>query len=148
MHGAPLPDQASLHAQLRNAGLKCTPHRTHLLARLARQVRPTSALELAASTGIDTATVYRALDAFEEHGLVRRTDLRHGHADYEYLRDDTHHHHVICTRCGDIEAVASCPALPAAKDVLQHSSKFSTVENHTLEFFGVCRMCDTTSSRV
>ena len=43
--------------------------------------------------------MFRALELFEELGLVERIDLPNGEHAYVVCQP-AHHHHVVCTRCG------------------------------------------------
>ncbi len=88
---------------------------------------------------LNETTLYRALEAFADAGLVRRVDLHHGHAHYELQK--THHHHLVCVNCGAIEDVAACAVEPMEKVALRSSRKFASIMSHDLEFFGTCTAC-------
>ena len=129
---------------LRESGLKATPRRIYLLSLLAKANKPLSAHEFkdAWRQGkTDVVTLYRALEALASAGIVRRVDLQHGHTDYELVVSGEHHHHLVCTECGTIEDIEGCPAKSIEKRALAESSKFSSLQQHSLEFFGVCNIC-------
>ena len=129
---------------LRKQGLKVTPQRLQLISLLAQLKKPMSAHEIKAKWAvgtIDTVTLYRALDALVDTSIVRRVHLQHGHADYELIVRGEHHHHLVCTHCGTLEDVAGCPAGNMEKSALKNSSKFASLREHSLEFFGTCRTC-------
>ncbi|TVQ63356.1 MAG: transcriptional repressor, partial [Phycisphaerales bacterium] len=66
-----------LQQRLRHAGLRATGARTAVLRALAGAGGPASAHDLAQRIGpraADRVTVYRALNAFVEHGLAHRMD--------------------------------------------------------------------------
>ena len=62
------------------------------LYHLARQIQPR----------ISLSTVYRALDMFEELGLVRVLHLEGEHHRYEIAEKGDEHHHMICLGCGRV----------------------------------------------
>lgn len=87
---------------------------------------------------IGIATVYRTLELFTTHGIVRKLDFGVGPSHYEFApsRD---HHHLICLNCGRIYEV---------KDVLCFELEKSISYNHdfeitasSLRFFGYCSNC-------
>ena len=49
--------------------------------------------------GIGRATVFRALELFQELGVIERIDLPSGEHAYVVCEPE-HHHHVICSNCG------------------------------------------------
>ena len=126
---------------LREAGFRATFGRLALLEALEKAKRPVTVGELARELRkhLDQVTAYRALEAFEEKGIVRRIDLGHDHAHYE-LTEGKHHHHVVCDSCGKMEDVEV-----AEKDIehaaLRTARDFKSIRAHSLEFFGMCRAC-------
>ncbi len=133
------------HADLLRAhGLKMTPKRLQLLSILARIKRPLSVPEILknwSQDGTDVVTLYRALEALTAASIVRRVNLQHGHADYELVTPGKHHHHLVCTDCGTIENIKGCPGDRTEKSVLRKSTRFSSIREHSFEFFGTCRAC-------
>jgi Fe2+ or Zn2+ uptake regulation protein len=129
---------------LRSNNLKATPRRMYLLSLLEKAKIPLSAHELKAmwkQGETNVVTLYRALEALAVSGIVRRVDVQHGHTDYELVVSGEHHHHLVCTGCGTIEDVEGCPAKSIEKRALKDSSKFSSLQEHSLEFFGTCNKC-------
>jgi len=126
---------------LQASGSKITPRRLALLAILKKANKPLSVEELAKALSgrMDRVTVYRALDALSAAGSVRRIDVGHAHAHYELTGE--HHHHLICKSCGRIEDVSECPGANLEKRALQTSKHFGRIEDHALEFFGLCNAC-------
>lgn len=137
-------DQRDFSAALRRCGLKITPGRVALLKLLARERKPLSVQKIVRRLGaglFDQATVYRSLNAMTHAELIRRIDLRHGHAHYE-LADSTDHHHVVCVECNRIEDVTQCNLSKMTQSALRQSG-FAEIRQHSLEFFGVCQKCRT-----
>lgn len=134
---------ASPRDVLKSAGYKATPGRIALLAVLSTVQKPLSAHTLAAQLHreMNQATVYRALEALVERGVLRRVDFGHAHAHYELAQADNHHHHLICKRCGVVEDVSDCGFEALEKTVLKKSKKFGRITAHSFEFFGLCSAC-------
>ena len=129
--------------RLKESGSKATLGRVALLQAIFEAQKPQSPAQLAKQLGrsLNTATVYRALEALTKQGLLRRIDLGHAHAHYELSETGRHHHHLICKDCGVIEDVEICQPKQIEKDVLRQSKKFSAIASHSLEFFGQCKQC-------
>ena len=127
---------------LRKSGYKATPARIAILSLLKKSRNPLSAQEIIelVPKGVDQATVYRTLKSLKTKGVVRQIDLRHNHAHYE-LTDIADHHHLICTRCGRIEDVHQCGVEEMQTAILRNAKHFSEIQQHTLEFYGVCKVC-------
>lgn len=126
---------------LKSAGLAATRQRVALLEALRQVAQPCSVDTLARMLKgkLNTTTIYRGLDQLVSARLVRRLDLGRNHALYEVA--DAHHHHLVCRDCGLVEDVTTCVPHGLSAQVLQRSQAFSEVEDHALEFFGVCNSC-------
>lgn len=132
-----------LKSTLRAAGHKATPARVAILRTLAAAKRPMNITAMRNSLGeirTDQATVYRSLEALEASGLIRRVDLRHGHAHYELVGQDDHHH-LVCLVCGLVEDFTGCGIDAVIKKTLRQSKQFANVDEHALELFGLCKTC-------
>ena len=128
---------------LRAKGYKVTQSRLSVLEIFSRYHSPLRAEDVfryIKKTKIDGATIYRTLKSFEESGILKRIDLRGDSAYFEL--NNHHHHHLVCKKCGDIEDVDVCEIDKLNDKVLKNSSKFKVVLEHSLEFFGVCKMCN------
>jgi len=143
MHRKSVQDDKGYFANLlRQAGYKATAGRIGLLKLLKNSGKPLSIQELAkklSEVKIDQATIYRVLTVLEEIGVVRQVNLLHGHADYEFVREDDHHH-LICTKCRRVEDVAGCDD-GVTRQVLRRSTNFAAITQHSFEFFGICKSC-------
>ena len=88
--------------------------------------------------GISRATLFRALDLLTELGIVERIDLPSGeHAYVACAR--SHHHHVVCSRCGRTTEVADHGLAEAGAAMARESGY--RIDMHRLELFGYCRHC-------
>lgn len=125
---------------LHRSGLRATPQRLAFLSVLHNGSKPQSVEELThAARGVfDLATGYRIADAFVTARIARRIELSQGRALYEIFGE--HHHHAVCTRCGNIEDIHAC--LPSGIDErVRKASSFYRIDDHQLEFFGICMAC-------
>jgi Fur family ferric uptake transcriptional regulator len=87
---------------------------------------------------IGLTTVYRTLQALAEADEI--DVMRPPGGEHLYRRcSDTHHHHLVCRRCGATVEVEG-PAVESwtTKVAAQHG--YSDV-SHTLELFGTCAGC-------
>jgi len=99
-------DPGDAAAALRGAGYRVTPQRLVIHRTLVGLGRHVGAEELLDAVGrqlpnVSLPTVYSALDALEDAGLVRRVSAGQGHALYDARPAD--HHHLVCRRCGAVE---------------------------------------------
>lgn len=90
---------------------------------------------------IHTSTIYRALKALVELGVVRRVDLGTRSARFEYVDAAHHHHHLVCIKCGTVEDVSVCLPRKTLASVLSRTD-FAKLVEHRLEFSGVCKSCE------
>jgi Fe2+ or Zn2+ uptake regulation protein len=88
---------------------------------------------------INLTTVYRTLHSLEKADVLKRVDLHTDSVLYELPTH--HHHHIVCTLCGLIEAFDECGMDSLVGNVVNDSKKFSTVQDHSLELFGICNAC-------
>lgn len=127
---------------LRSVGLRATSQRVKMVDILRYKHRPTSVEELVTfgKRAFDTTTAYRTLETLLKHGIVRKMDLDRNHALYELAED--HHHHAVCVSCGIIQDVSMCIS-PSLDEKVRTVVRFSRIDSHALEFFGVCKACAT-----
>jgi Fur family ferric uptake transcriptional regulator len=88
---------------------------------------------------VGIATVYRALDLLQERGLVQKIELGAGKAHYEPIRTETHHHHLVCDRCGRVDAFND-DALESTLQRLESESDY-VVARHDVLLRGTCDEC-------
>lgn len=127
---------------LRQKGLKATASRIAILAIFGERCAPVTAEEvflLLKRQKVNQVTVYRTFETFLRKKLIKRVDLRKDAVCYE-LADD-HHHHIVCTSCGILEEFVLCNIDKVSREVLKKSRKFRNIQEHSLEFFGICQSC-------
>jgi Fe2+ or Zn2+ uptake regulation protein len=110
-------DSAQAAAALRAAGYRVTPQRLVIhstLVGLGRHVGAEELLQAVELTlpNVSLPTVYSALDALEDAGLVRRVSAGQGRALYDARPAD--HHHLVCRRCGAVEDLDADVSLAGA----------------------------------
>jgi Fe2+ or Zn2+ uptake regulation protein len=91
---------------LRERGYRVTPQRLAVHASLVELGRHVTAERLLEEVsvrvpGVSLPTVYSALEALEDAGLVRRVAAGRGPALYDAGAPE--HHHLVCRRCGAVE---------------------------------------------
>ncbi len=87
--------------------------------------------------GIGRATVYRTLELLESRGMLTRIHLDgcHGFT----VCDEGHHHHLVCRSCSKVVSIDAKGIEDEIRE-LAEGLKFR-VDTHTLEFAGLCEMC-------
>ncbi|WP_335341409.1 transcriptional repressor [Bifidobacterium oedipodis] len=86
---------------------------------------------------VGLATVYRQLNALADTGEADTVRLD-GQQLFRLCGDDGHHHHLVCKNCGKTVEIES----PSESWLKGIADKYDfTIENHTLEVFGLCADC-------
>ena len=131
---------------LKRRGMRVTTRRVRLLESIQGIDRPASAAEIRERLGggsPDLATIYRTLERFVSSGLAQAVDFGDGVRRFESA-GRSHHHHLVCTSCGNIGSLAAC-SIEALEEEAMKMHGFQ-VARHSLEFFGVCSACAEASS--
>lgn len=127
---------------LKQADLKVTKPRLAILDTLNNAVAPLSAKDVYQKLGsryqIDQATIYRNLGNLVKNKLIRQVNFQHDHNHYELA--ESHHHHAICQSCGKVVDISKCDITTLEKQV-KTVSGFANINQHALEFFGLCKKC-------
>jgi Fur family ferric uptake transcriptional regulator len=88
--------------------------------------------------GLGRATIFRALDALTELGVVERIDLPSGEHAFVAC-EAAHHHHVVCSSCGRA-AWASDHGLERVAAAIGRETGYR-IDTHRLELYGLCGEC-------
>jgi Fur family ferric uptake transcriptional regulator len=88
------------------------------------------------SRKVGIASVYRILELLTSEGFVQRIDLGSGVARYEPMWPDGHHHHLVCDKCGKVDAFED-NALERALGRVEANSGY-TVAGHDVVLHGTC----------
>lgn len=89
--------------------------------------------------GVGRMTVYRTLELYCRLGLARPFYQGTGAAHYA-LMDRGHHHHLICSDCGQVIEVDDCVLEQIGEKYIGERYNFD-VRGHLLEFYGFCDQC-------
>lgn len=120
-----------------------TPQREAVRAALSHRASFVSAQALHAElresgSTIGLATVYRALSDLAEEGEADSL-TQDGEALYRACTRGSHHHHLICRRCGTtVEIEASAVEEWARAVAREHGF---TAAEHVVDVFGLCASC-------
>jgi Fur family ferric uptake transcriptional regulator len=130
---------------LSDAGYRSSAPREEVIAALAELRCSVTAREIAdllreRGRSVGLASIYRALDLLDRHGLVQRFDVGEGVARYEpALPGGHHHHHLVCDSCGTVEPFED-DALEEAIHGLSGKTSFS-IAAHDVTLHGECPSC-------
>ena len=129
---------------LRGQARKVTGPRQAILEILRQRPHPLAIKDIFAAlpkAQCDLATIYRTVHLLEAMGMVKRFDFNDGVARYELLGrdDDGHHHHLVCTRCGEVIIIQEC-LLREMEARIAAANGFIAV-THKLKYFGLCPFC-------
>ena len=113
-----------------------------LVAAAVRALEHPSAEEVYAAVSrenlnIGKATVYRNLNLLMRQGEIGRVPLGEGADRYDFRTDK--HYHMRCRACGKVFDAPMAP-LPSPAKLLGDTGGF-VVEDHTIEFVGLCPGC-------
>lgn len=131
--------------ELATRGHRAGAAREAVIDRLASDGGCVTAHELAErlrgdERSVGLASVYRSLTALEEAGLLRPADLGPGERRFELVHDDgSHHHHVVCGRCGRTIAFSDAGLEGAIDDVARRLGV--RIDAHDVVLRGTCRDC-------
>ena len=138
----PTETPVDAHGVLRHHGLRVTPKRVAVLRAVSKRPHGTTddiynvvRAELGA---MSRQTVYDALAALTDTGILRRIQPAGSPARYEHRVSDNHHH-LICRTCSqmiDVDcAVGATPCLTAADDAGYE------VDEAEVVYWGRCPQC-------
>ena len=124
--------------------VRLTNHQEHILETLEKLDTPISAQDLhvkmrSTYKSLRLATVYRGLEVLKFHGLVQSRSLINGKFLYSLAKK--HQHYFTCLQCSESIDIQACPVCQLEAE-LKQSLSFK-VFYHTLEFFGLCYICQT-----
>ncbi len=150
-------DEEELHTtaaqRLRSAGLRYTGSRRAVVGVLARSDRPLTIPEILGEDGsLAQSSAYRNLTELIGAGIVHRIVAGDEFSHFELAEDLTsHHHHLVCTRCGRVADVTLSDELEASLDValakVAEQQGFHA-EHHRLDVLGLCADCARTEEGV
>lgn len=131
---------------LQRADQRYTSGRKRLVSALQQGGGPLTITQIVAlDKDLRQSSVYRNLTVLEDVGAVTRINTRDDFARYELTEDLTeHHHHLICTECGDVTDFSFKDEIEASLDAAMHQAGAAsgfTVTAHQLDLVGTCANC-------
>lgn len=95
---------------------------------------------------LSQSSVYRNLTILEDVGAVSRIVTNDDFARYELAEDLTghHHHHLICSDCGDVTDFELADKIESNLDKALHRVAVDagfTMHAHSLDLLGTCNNC-------
>ena len=132
--------------RLRSSGLRYTTSRRAVVDLLAASDRPLTIPEiLTEDRSLAQSSAYRNLTELINAGVVHRIIAGDEYSHFELAEDLTsHHHHLVCTRCGRVTDVVLSAELEhrltASLDDVAGAQGFQA-EHHRLDVLGRCADC-------
>ena len=126
---------------LEDSDLKITERRMHMIEIMYKEDRYLTAREVKKELevnypGISPDTIYRNLHSFSNLNILEETEFN----GEKYFRAncsiEEHHHHFICTNCGNSIELPICPISYFKKEIGN-----AIVTSHRFELFGTCEEC-------
>lgn len=134
-----MPDIEKVSLKLQALGYRATPSRRAVISAILQQSNHFTVDDLLQRCrGAGRATVFRTVRLLTELGLVCRVLLEDGSLHYR-VSQRGHHHHLVCTECGNVHDLDECAISDIVRD-LSRSSGYE-IEGHWLELYGRCRRC-------
>lgn len=143
---ADLELDAEVAELLRSKEQRYTTGRKRLVHVLQTGGGPLTMMQILANDdSLAQSSVYRNLTILEDAGAVTRIVTRDDFARYELAEHLTeHHHHLICSSCGNVLDFSLEEKTEAALDIAldEVAKKLGfDVEGHSLDLLGVCANC-------
>ena len=133
----------AVREMLRTRGCRLTPSRRVVAEAALSSDEPFSVADVQRRTPqVGRATVFRTIKMLVDLDLLCRVLLEDGTPRYR-LRRLEHHHHLVCTVCGDVEDFVDCD-LEAMSAELAGRTNYE-IQGHRLELFGLCPTCQVSS---
>lgn len=130
--------------QLETRGYRITPSRRAVIAAILQQPGHFTADDLLhRCPGAGRATLFRTIRLLSQLGVVCRVLMEDGTRHYAVSRRE-HHHHLVCTACGQVQDLDQC-AIEGVVRELSQSSGYE-IDGHWLELYGRCYTCRATAS--
>lgn len=126
---------------LKDHGYKYTDKREGMLLLFANENRYLTAKDVQnglkeSFPNLSYDTIYRNLYTFVEVNVLEETELN-GEKMFRFACvHEGHHHHFICTICGNTKEIHMCPM-----NFFEEQLTGCEIESHRFEIFGKCEKC-------
>ncbi len=87
---------------------------------------------------INFSTIYRNLEMLCRLDIINKLQIESGISHYE-LNGLSHHHHIICKKCGETKEIDVCPYASLEDEQLESLGFKAT--DHKFEIYGYCSKC-------
>ncbi|WP_455538376.1 Fur family transcriptional regulator [Terrisporobacter sp.] len=127
---------------LKSANLKTTKKRMLILSLLNNSEVPLTPEDILEKTSkevnINLSTIYRALSALTEKGILLKQLSNDGRTYYQ-INNREHKHQLVCSLCNKVVLVSCYPLKKFENDLCKETG--FTITSHNLEFSGICPEC-------
>lgn len=127
---------------LKSVSMKATKKRIMILESVRTSPSPVTAEDiyekLSQSLDISLSTVYRALNAMSDKGIIIKAVRQDGKT-YFHFNDHQHKHELICSVCHRSVDVEDCPFDEISRKISQKTG--FVITGHNMEFTGICPNC-------
>jgi Fur family ferric uptake transcriptional regulator len=129
---------------LKDKGLRATQQRDAVLRVFLERDAHVSVEELYERVrrtypSVGHATVYRSMSLFVEAGIAKERRFHEGRVRYEPGVNVSHHDHLVCLHCGDIQEFEDPTIERIQRDIA--GGRGFQVRYHRLELYGICALC-------
>ena len=127
---------------LKSVSMKANKKRIMILESVRTSPSPVTAEDiyekLSQSLDISLSTVYRALNAMSDKGIIIKAVRQDGKT-YFHFNDHQHKHELICSVCHRSVDVEDCPFDEISRKIAQKTG--FVITGHNMEFTGICPNC-------
>lgn len=88
---------------------------------------------------VNLSTVYREIQFFVDENVIRGVQFADDVQRYE-LKEEGHHHHLVCTQCDNVEDIYMENDLNSLEKKISRERAFK-ITHHMLDFYGKCSRC-------
>lgn len=141
-----MKDFEKLESILRDKGYKLTDQRRLIIRAFIESPGHHTAQEILdmvkeKCSEINFSTIYRNLELLSDLEIINKLQIESGISHYE-LQGLTHHHHIICKKCGITKEIDICPYASLGEEQLESIGFKAT--DHKFEIYGYCSKCSHT----
>lgn len=135
---------AEFYKQIKEIGCKLTKQRKIIIDALIENPGHHTAEEIFdfvknKNSKMNFSTIYRNLELLTNHEIIDKLSIKDGVSHYE-LNGVSHHHHVICTKCGKMTQIDMCPYAEHNVAEKIKEMNFKPIK-HKFEIYGFCDRC-------